>query len=314
MKKRLLMLSFAIVILLAWMMIGTACSKETGEVTGESDGFKIFYLSPERNEIIAKEYELQSKTPEQMVDECIAQLKKTPDKSNYTAPIATNISIKDYAVTNGKMDINFGEGYLTLSTVEEVLVRAAIVKTLVQIPGIEYITFNVEGAPLRDAKNNVVGVMSKDSFVNNLGAQINTIENYEITLYYATTDGSALKAVTRSVYASTGMSMEKLVLTYLMQEPEEEDLQCVIPEGTKIISVATLDGVCLVSFDDTFLRYNYKVSEEVAFYSIINTLCEINGVNKVQISVNGNTTYSFRDKYAMDKLYERNLDCVLKEE
>ncbi len=314
MKKRLLMLILAMVFILAIMMIGTGCSKESGNVQGDNDGFIIFYLSPERNEVLAKAYELQAKNPEQMVDECITQLKKTPDKSKYSAPVATNMSIKEYTVTNGKIDINFGESYLTLSSVEEVLVRAAIVKTLVQIPGIEYVTFNVEGAPIRDAKNNVVGVMSKDSFVNNLGEQINTIENYEITLYYATADGSALKAVNRSVYASTGMSMEKLVLTYLMQEPEEEDLQCVIPEGTKIISVATLDGVCLVSFDDTFLRYNYKVSEEVAFYSIINSLCEIKGVNKVQISVNGNTTYLFRDKYAMDKLYERNLDCVLKEE
>lgn len=308
MKRRILTLLFMMA------MLCTACAKESGDTQRLSDAFHIYYLSPEMNEMIPYEYELNAKNLDEMVEECIDRLKFSPDKNDYAPPIAMNISLKEYSVTNGKISMDFGESYLTLSTVEEVLTRAAIVKTLVQIPGIEYVTFSVEGAPLRDAKDNVVGVMSKDSFVNNVGEQINSIENYEITLYYATGDGSQLKAVTKNVYAAANVSMEKLVLSHLMQNPETGGLQCVIPEGTKLISVATLDGVCLVSFDETFLRYNYQVSEEVAFYSIINTLCEIDGVNKVQISINGNTGYEFRDKYSLDKLYERNLDCVRKEE
>ena len=308
MKKRI------IALLMATIMLCTACSDERSSLQSVSDEFQIYYLNNDYNEIIPYEYELQSKTTQEMVDECVAKLTESVDEATYVAPIVSTIELKEYTVSGGQLSMNFGENYLALNYIKEVLIRAAIVKTLVQIPGVDYVSFYVEGAPLRDAKDNVVGVMSKDSFVNNVGEQINTIENYDITLYYASEDGNSLVAEERNVYAATNISMEKLVLTYLMGTPKDSSPQCVFASDTKLISVATLDGVCFVNFDEKLLEYNYQVSEEVAFYSIVNTLCEIAGVNKVQISVNGGTDKKFRDKYELDKLYERNLDCVQKEE
>lgn len=308
MKKKIWILFMVVSLLL------TACAKEGSDDINQEEGFQIYYLNPERTELVAYEYEPEAEDMEGMVEECLQMLANSPRKSQYVGPLLSTIQLQEYTLGSPQISLDFDESYSTLNSVREVLIRAAIVKTLVQIPGVEYVSFYVEGAPLKDAKNNVVGVMTKDSFVNNVGEQINTTEHYEITLYYASEDGKALVADTRSVYASTSVSMEKLVLTYLMQGPGGSKLQGTIPAGTELVSVSTLDGVCFVNFDETFLDYNYKITEEVAWYSVVNSLCEINGINKVQISVNGETNMKFRDKYALDALYERNLDCVMKEE
>lgn len=58
----------------------------------------------------------------------------------------------------------------------------------------------------------------------------------------------------------------------------------------------------------------YEIQEPIVIYSIVDSLSEIPTVNKVQISVNGNSTGVYRDSFALDTLYERNLDYVVNKE
>ena len=45
-------------------------------------------------------------------------------------------------------------------------------------------------------------------------------------------------------------------------------------------------------------------------YSIVNSLIELQNINKVQISVEGNNALVFRDTIDMAVLFERNLDIM----
>ena len=76
------------------------------------------------------------------------------------------------------------------------------------------------------------------------------------------------------------------------------------------MNVSVLEGVCYVSLDENFLTQNYNIEEPVVIYSIVNSLSEIPTINKVQISVNGDTSSVYREKMRLDELYERNLDYV----
>ena len=62
-----------------------------------------------------------------------------------------------------------------------------------------------------------------------------------------------------------------------------------------------------------FRSQDYNIEEPIVLYSIINSLSELSTVNKVQVSVGGDTSGVYRDKFALDELYERNLDYVLEE-
>ena len=83
------------------------------------------------------------------------------------------VTINDYSVEAEFIYMDFGPEYLTMNVVTEVLYRAAVVKTLTQIAGIEGVSFQVAGTPLSDQKGNAVGVMTNDSFVENTGETIN---------------------------------------------------------------------------------------------------------------------------------------------
>ena len=74
-----------------------------------------------------------------------------------------------------------------------------------------------------------------------------------------------------------------------------------------------VEGVCYVNLGESFRNQNAEVNEEIVLYSIVNSLTELPGVSKVQISVNGSTDGKLRYTYDLSKMYERKLD-YLKEE
>ena len=65
-----------------------------------------------------------------------------------------------------------------------------------------------------------------------------------------------------------------------------------------------------VNLDENFLSQTYTVTPEVTIFSITNSLVELTNVNKVQISINGDTSGTYREKYSFTTYFERNLDLV----
>ena len=74
---------------------------------------------------------------------------------------------------------------------------------------------------------------------------------------------------------------------------------------TKIVNILTKDGICYVNLDSSFLTVVNNVSTEVAVYAIVNSLVELDNINKVQILVNGEVPTTFSNS-----TFERNLDYV----
>ena len=80
---------------------------------------------------------------------------------------------------------------------------------------------------------------------------------------------------------------------------------------TKIISVTVQDGTCYVNLNNDFLSQPYNVASDVTIYSITNSLVELPNVNRVQISINGETNLSYREYMSLNTVYERNLDILV---
>ena len=65
-----------------------------------------------------------------------------------------------------------------------------------------------------------------------------------------------------------------------------------------------------MNFDDSFMTESTDVSPELEIYSIVNSLCELSYINKVQISINGETNVKFKDSISLEYTFTRNLDIV----
>lgn len=304
MKKRWLSLLLALTLLLSL----TGCSQK-GQESGE---YQVYYLNMDMTKIMPEEYDSSGATGDELIAELLTKLGSAPDSSKLRQTIPTNVEVKWFQLNNSCLYINFSEEYNHLSATEEVLIRAAIVRTVLQINGVSLVAFRVNEEPLLTHDGTLVGSMTSDSFVENPGEQINSSVQTTLTLYFSDKEGTELVKETREVHYSTNISMEKLVLEQLIEGPKKTKAVATVPSGTKIISVSTVEGVCYVNLSDTFKNQNTFVTEDVLLYSIVNSLTELPGITKVQLSVNGDTKGMVRYTYSLSKMYERNFDMLPK--
>lgn len=296
--------------LLLIITVAACCLVGCGQETIVSDGYKAYYITKDGSSIVDEAVEMDAVDTDGIIKELLEKLHTDAESVDYRQAIAQEIEVTNYYVEDAELSLYFNEEYAKMDSMTEVLCRAAVVYTLLQVPDIEKISFYVNGEPLADASGTLVGAMTKDSFVQNPGEQINSIQDTVLTLYFASLSGEELLKESQEVHYSSNISMDKLVVERLLVGPLSDYAQGTIPSGTQILSVTTVDGVCYVNFDDTFMNQNYEISEEVVIYSIVDSLLELSGVEKVQISVNGDTGRTYRDKLSFSTLYEGDYSLV----
>ena len=290
--------------LLMLLAVLTGCGTREPE-TGKK--ISVYYVNTAETKVEVHDQYLNTKTPEEQLEETMTFLSTTPEKLEYKAPFDMGFQVLDYEVEDGKLVINVDKTYSELSVTTEVLVRAAVVRTLTQLSNVKYVTITVEGSQLYDNAGELVGWMNAEQFINNDGNEINTYELVKVKLYFANADGDKLIAAYREKHYSTNTPLERFVVEELIAGPsgQIEGLYPVINPETKIINILTKDGICYVNLDSSFLTVVNNVSTEVAVYSIVNSLVELDNINKVQILVNGEVPSTFSDS-----TFERNLDYV----
>lgn len=281
-----------------------ACSQEEYD---ESKVYPVYYVSNSETKVEIHEHVMQATTPEGQLDEMIQCLSTMPEKLAYKAPLAMGFKVLSVELEDGKVSLDVDAAYMQMPATTEVLVRAAIVRTLTQIDGINYVGIMVEGNQLFDNAGELVGWMNADTFINNDGNEINTYELVKVKLYFANESGDKLIAAYREKHYSTNTPLERFVVEELIAGPsgQIEGLYPSINPETKIINVMTKDGICYVNLDSSFLTVVNNVSTETAVYSIVNSLVELSNINKVQILINGEIPTSFSTT-----TFERNLDYV----
>lgn len=298
-------------LLLLLIFVVCACSRQAAQEQGNK--YAVYYVNYGETGIYPQEYvtDTESTDTEQLLSELLEQLQAVSEKLEYKAPLSDNITLLDYSIAEDQLTLNFDDNYRYLPVTTEVLIRAAIVRTLTQIEGIQYVSFQIRTEPLMDMSGTVVGIMSADLFIDNAGNEINTYEKVKLNLYLANEKGDGLKTVSRSVVYSSNISMERLVLEQLIAGPVEGDRAFpTINPDTKIISVNVKDGICYVDLDNTFLTQIYNVTSDVTIYSITNSLVELSNVNKVQLSINGDSTVNYKENTSLSTVFERNLELV----
>lgn len=272
--------------------------------------YKVFYVNKENTKTIAVGYEPKAEDDLGMIQEFLELLFQKEESKDYHQAVPEEVKLESWKLDNAQLYMYFGSSYLEMDHVSEVLCRAAIVRTLTQVKGVECISFYVEDSPLMDESGSLIGLMTAESFIENPGEQINTIQTASITLYFSNKKGTGLVPEVQEVHYSSNISMEKLVMEQLLKGPKGDGARSAIPDGTKLVNVSVLDGVGFVNLNEGFLNQNYEIAEPVVIYSIVNSLAELPNVTKVQISVNGDNTIKYREKMDLSTMYERNLDYM----
>ena len=302
-----------------WLLLGmlffpvllmTGCSHAEQKGTAVD----ISYLNKKETKLVAETHYLESTDTKDMIVEVLTLLCSVPDNKELKATLTSGINIITYSYDGEQGIVSLGEKYKELSGTTEVLTRAALVRSLTNIPDVNYVMLTVNGESLTDLSGNAIGAMTADMFVNNAGTQVEKVESkVTLRLYFANETGDGLVAVNRELTHNADLSnvpMEKLVVEQLISGPASDETFPTVSPDTKLVNITVKDGVCYLTFDSTMLTAVNNVTTDVTIYSIVNSLVELSNINKVQISIDGNKDGKFRDKYEASTIFERNLSLV----
>ena len=294
-----------------FLLLLVGCSREPQPMVWEGD-VPVYYLDTAETKIVREGYTPESGEGEPMVQELLVHM-QVPSDEEHVAAIPETVQLPEISMgTSGLVTLQFDETYYTVTGVREVLMRAAVVKTVCQVPEIDSVEFYVKGQPLMGAQNTPVGIMKEEDFIDNTGPDTDYYQYLYATVYYANGAGDALIASNLKIPYSGSEAEEQIVLRQLIAGPVEDGLYPVLSEETKVLSVSTRDGVCYVDLSAEFLDKLPEVSEGVTIYSVVNSLAELPGVYRVQFSVDGAQRRLYQTMDLMAQ-YERNLNVIEKE-
>ena len=303
------MKKYQILVLSLIILIMTGCSQQEVELTASH---RIYYVNNTDTKLVSEGYEPKGKTTDELVIELLNRLATPAENITYRAPLNETVQLSEYKLEeNEQLTLYFTEGYSSLTGVGEILTRAAIVKTLCQIPGVEHVAFYVNGQPLMKTVEQPVGWMAASDFLDNTGAETNFAQVAYLTVYYANIYGDKLKEAHLKVEYIGNKTQEQLVLEMLINGPIEEmdNMRPTLSENVKINQVTTKDGICYVDFNSNFMDKPVTVTENVAVYSVVNSLVELPNVAQVQITVDGETKKVYQS-IPLNTLLERKLELI----
>ena len=272
--------------------------------------YKIYYLNAEQTALVEKAYTGETEDTEKAVKEMLECLKTGTDKIEERSVIPEEVELLNYKLENGRVKLYFDAGYASMDTAEEVLCRAAIVRSLTQLNGVKLVAFYVDNMPLKNHSGKEYGYFQADDFVQNTGASINSYEETELRLYFANENGDGLVAQNVTVKHNSNVALEKAIVEQLMRGPSGTKLQRTIPKGTKLLGVSIKDGICYLNFDEGLKNILPGIKPEVVIYSIVNSVMESGSVNQVQILINGESNIKFQESVDLSEALSRNYKLI----
>ncbi len=301
MKKNIWLIGI-ISILIVTALFGCGKSKQ--------NTIKLYFANAEKTELKCEErpYNGSKSTESKYLENIINELLKGPADVPLVRVIPDGTKLLSLKESGGVVTLDFSSEYNTLAPSDELLARHSIAKTLFEVEGINKIKIFVGGVELISSNGDKVGEISKDSLVTT--PTQNTTKYETVTLYFS--DDAAMYLIPEARTAPlVDNSIEKTIITELMKGPTNKSHKATIPDGTKLLSVETKDGICFVNFSQEFVSKHSggSAGEYMTVYSIVNSLTELDNVDKVQFLIDGNKLEVFKHMM-FNEPFERDSSAI----
>lgn len=134
----------------------------------------------------------------------------------------------------------------------------------------------------------------------------------EVTLYFP--DMNILNLCAEKRMIETADSLEKAVVEAVIAGPQSNDLLPSVTNDIKVLSATIADGssTCVVDLSKEFVLNNTGGTdiETFAIYSIVNSLCQLPGIDNVKINIDGNKNAVFGGHYDITVPIEADMSLV----
>ena len=189
MKKIYQIISILLAVCLLTGIVG--CRKKEQKADAK---YTIYQINQSGTALVPKDYDGTGKSVDEEVKGMLSALQKCDDEVKAQAALPKKVKLERYTLEDEKLILYYNAAYGKMDTVREVLCRAALVRSLTQIDGVDLVMICVDGTPLTDKKGNTYGLPAGQKiFVQNTGSSINSFQEMKLTLYYADSSGEKLQ-------------------------------------------------------------------------------------------------------------------------
>lgn len=154
------------------------------------------------------------------------------------------------------------------------------------------------------------GVENEENKENEVVDPSPNTEKAEVILYFAnkdyveTGDESYEKLIPEIRTIEYGnIPLEEAIVKELIKGPESSQLTTSIPSSVTLLGVETADGTCYVNFSQEGL-YGGSLQEDFTISQIVNSLLELDNVDRVQFLIDGEKAESLMGHFTITDPFE----------
>lgn len=248
---------------------------------------EIYFMEAGKNNLEAERVKLYVSTMDKVYESIINKMLEGPTSQTLMKIMPEGTKLLSNKLEGTVITLDFSKEIYTPDESRNILIRTAILKTMTAVEGIDGVELLVEGEKMRDSDGGEIEILLKDNIVYDTEPEM--AEMKYIKLYFSDAKAEKLVAEAREISISQKETMEMRILKELIAGPVNQKLSKTIPAETKILSVETKEGVCFVNLSQEFKTRHSggSAGEIMTVYSIVNSLTELEHIDKVQFLVEG---------------------------
>ncbi len=277
---------FAVLLVVSVLMGVAACDKQNKKAT---EPLSVYYVNSGKYEeggeyIEAVEYEISS--GDDLVNNALEYLSNPPAESGFTSALIKGTRIYSYALEGDSIDVALSPAYLLLNDFEKSVVKCCITLTLCGIGEIESVNIYVD-EKLVEERLDVSMMIIADTDTNELEKRI--------SLYFPETNLNFLQTEYRVLTVGRDTLLAEYVVEELINSTQTEGLVGSMPMGTKLISAEMKNRVCTINLSEEFVtnRPESASGQRMTVYSIVNSLTNLDNIEKVRFLVEGKQSNAY---------------------
>lgn len=294
-----------------WLAVLFVCALTgCGKKSSETAGYQVYYTNAAHSSLLTESYTSKETDVSLILGELLERMQRAGTSQDHYSLIPEEVEVEGYNLTDGQLTVVFNDAYNQLENVSEILLRAGVVETVTQVKDVRTVVFHIGDDVLKNSAGEPVGAMTSSMFINN-PVGINSYQYASLTLYFSSRQGDKIVKEMRNVHYSSNTTLEKVVMEQIIKGPMNKQLNQVVPDSLRVLNISVDKKTCVVNLDEQFLAgNNLGVQPEAAIYSIVNSLCDVLGVDNVQFQVNGESDVLFGDSLSLNGPFHRNSEII----
>ncbi len=286
---------FKILVILMLMGIITGCTNDANQLSTtppdeiEKVKVQLYYSDLGNEQFVEEEREILFPKGQDKYSIVLQELIKGPENSDYRSNIASKTIVYGTMKQGNDLIVNLSKEFCSIGgSIAEIIAVGSVVNTLTSFDrDINRVKILVEGDELIGPSGNSRGFM--EPFENNISQPE---VSKEIALYFCNQDATALAQEKRIIAVAPDITMKDLMLRTLeelIKGPTDSDLHKTIPVEVQVNSVEIDDNIALVDFSIEMHSKHWggTTGEGMTINSIVYTLTEFPGIDKVKMTVEG---------------------------